>query len=68
MNDSDDDSEQETTKTTIFLKVAEGRNFPITDAISSSSDPYCVVKVSFWCLRICFSSHLGWGWVCIINP
>ena len=44
LNESDDD-ESEITKTTIFLKIAEGKNFPITDTLSKSSDPYCVVKV-----------------------
>ena len=46
MNESDDEpQESEHTKTTIFLKIAEGKNFPITDTLSKSSDPYCVVKV-----------------------
>ncbi|XP_063673788.1 rasGAP-activating-like protein 1 isoform X2 [Bolinopsis microptera] len=45
MNDSDDEFESDNTKTTIFLKIAEGKNFPIMDTLSKSSDPYCVVKV-----------------------
>ena len=48
MNNSDDeeDSNGEQTKTTIFIKIAEGKNFPITDTLSKSSDPYCVLKVN----------------------
>ena len=45
MNESDDEFECANTKTTIFLKIAEGKNFPIMDTLSKSSDPYCVVKV-----------------------
>ncbi|KAL5258230.1 hypothetical protein ACHWQZ_G013006 [Mnemiopsis leidyi] len=45
MNESDDEFECTNTKTTIFLKIAEGKNFPIMDTLSKSSDPYCVVKV-----------------------
>ena len=46
MNASDDEEESgEQTKTTIFIKIAEGKNFPVTDTLSKSSDPYCVLKV-----------------------